>query len=417
MKKQNTAKQKTAKCGNGHIRHRSDGRWEGQYYFEGERKSIYGSDYDTVRADLNDIIAAIVRKTYVDGSTMPLFVYLERWLENHTKIRPATRTSYRGYIYNHFQSSKIGSMPLKKLDLGLLQSFIDNLEVSGRFDGKEGGLSSKTIHNIYTMLNEAMKEAVYPLKYIPMNPLVAVKKPTVIKTEMRFLEEHEQSRVEDVILNYHDVNALIILFDLYCGLRIGELLAVNKKDWASDLSKFKIHSQIQRLTISDVEARTDKNSYVPIDVPHNKPIKELKTRLYLGPVKTSTARRTIFTNEVLRYAVKKIWAAYERDGIFNKQGFAFLDRQGYPHDPRTYTDLFKKVMVAANITDVNFHALRHTFAVNYAEKTNDYVALKELMGHTDTATTFLYCHARENQKKSGMDMIGSRLSDAIKDYI
>ncbi len=407
------SKQKTAKKGNGHIRLREDGRWEGQYYFEGKRKSIYGTDYEAVRTELNDIITAILKQAYIDGSTMPLFVYLERWLDSHTRIRPRTRTNYRSYINNHFKLSKLGSVPLKRLESTELQAFMDKKETSGRFDGKEGGLSSKSIHNIYTMLNEALDKAVRPLKYLSSNPLRGVVKPTVIKPEMRFLEDHEQARIEEVILNYPDVNALTILFDLYCGLRIGELLAIKKKDWSADLSKFKVHSQIQRLYIDDVAARADKESYVPLDIPHAKPVSELKTMLYLGPVKTMKGKRTIFTNEVLRFAVKQIWNTYEKEGISNDQGFAFLDRNGYPYDPRTYVDLFKKVMAEANIPDANFHALRHTFAVNFAEQTNDYVTLKEIMGHTDTSTTFLYCHAREKQKKKGMDMIGSRLSGLI----
>nr|WP_317412316.1 hypothetical protein [uncultured Solibaculum sp.] len=38
--------------GTGYIRKREGNgttRWEGQYYYDGHRKSIYGPDYETVR--------------------------------------------------------------------------------------------------------------------------------------------------------------------------------------------------------------------------------------------------------------------------------------------------------------------------------------------------------------------------------
>ncbi|MFR8872582.1 MAG: hypothetical protein ACLVHV_03380 [Oscillospiraceae bacterium] len=59
---------KRSRNGTGHVRLRADGRWEGQYYFEGERKSCYGQTEEECQGKLNVVLGKIYRGTYVDGS-------------------------------------------------------------------------------------------------------------------------------------------------------------------------------------------------------------------------------------------------------------------------------------------------------------------------------------------------------------
>ena len=66
------AKRKRARNGSGHVRLRSDGRWEGQYYLNGERKSCYGETEENCIGELKVILGKIYLGTYVDGSQMPL---------------------------------------------------------------------------------------------------------------------------------------------------------------------------------------------------------------------------------------------------------------------------------------------------------------------------------------------------------
>lgn len=61
-------KTKRSRNGTGHVRLRADGRWEGQYYFEGERKSCYGQTEEECQGKLNVALGKIYRGSYVDGS-------------------------------------------------------------------------------------------------------------------------------------------------------------------------------------------------------------------------------------------------------------------------------------------------------------------------------------------------------------
>ena len=40
---------------------------------------------------------------------------------------------------------------------------------------------------------------------------------------------------------------------------------------------------------------------------------------------------------------------------------------GLMYEPRTYEDLFKRTLKEAKVPDINFHALRHTFATRALE--------------------------------------------------
>ena len=103
-------KTKRSRNGTGHVRLRADGRWEGQYYFEGERKSCYGQTEEECQGKLNVVLGKIYRGTYVDGSMMPFYTYMHFWHEKYILVRPATHTNYETYIEKHIILSLAASL-------------------------------------------------------------------------------------------------------------------------------------------------------------------------------------------------------------------------------------------------------------------------------------------------------------------
>lgn len=53
---------------------------------------------------------------------------------------------------------------------------------------------------------------------------------------------------------------------------------------------------------------------------------------------------------------------------------------------------FKRVIRHAGVPDINFHALRHTFASWYMKEIGDIWELKRILGHTNIVTTQRYAH-------------------------
>lgn len=64
---------------------------------------------------------------------------------------------------------------------------------------------------------------------------------------------------------------------------------------------------------------------------------------------------------------------------------------------RTFEYRYHKIMKNAGVTDVNFHALRHSFASRCIECGVDVKSLSEFMGHSNVSITLnTYVHSPRN---------------------
>jgi len=71
---------------------------------------------------------------------------------------------------------------------------------------------------------------------------------------------------------------------------------------------------------------------------------------------------------------------------------------------------FKQITNKCNLKEVNFHALRHTFATRLAEHGTDIKTLAELMGHSSSKMTLKYMHTSERQKRAVINCFTHPLS-------
>lgn len=382
----------------GYVRQRADGRWEGQYYFEGERKSCYGSSEEECQGKLNSIYSKIYRGSYVEGSQMSLYDYLHHWHHKYTQIKPSTHSNYDTYIETHIKNSKLGKISLKKLSIDDLCEFFKAKEEFGRMDGKPGGLSPKTLRNIRNMMSEALDYAVNNLRWIDINPCKGVKTPKVVQPTIKVYTSNSQRRIERAALEHENVNALMVLIDLYTGLRIGELCGLNWTDFGEDKEYFDIRRIIERLSVEWADYRSD---YQRIYIVNAKP--NSKTALYLGTPKTEKGKRRVYTSEQARVGFEKIEAYQKSCGVYRDDGFVFIQRNGNPYEPRAYINLYRDVLKRADVDYRNFHTLRHTFATRAYELAFDIPTLSEILGHAQKSTTEnMYGHSLDDTKKKAM---------------
>lgn len=67
---------------------------------------------------------------------------------------------------------------------------------------------------------------------------------------------------------------------------------------------------------------------------------------------------------------------------------------------------FKKYLLEANISNVNFHATRHTFATRCIEVGFDVKTLSEILGHANVNITLnRYVHSSFELKRSNMNKL------------
>ena len=128
------------KKGDGTIRKRSDGRWEGRvvigYDDNGlpKTKNVLAKTKRECQEKLKTLAESMVGRD--DRKIKPDMLFgdwLCYWYENHSKpmLRVSTQNNYENVIHNHVLP-EIGKIPLNKLTQNNLQQFYGRLKRTGR---------------------------------------------------------------------------------------------------------------------------------------------------------------------------------------------------------------------------------------------------------------------------------------------
>lgn len=386
----------------GHIRERENGLWEGQYVYKRERRSIYGKTQEEVARQLEEIITSIEEGTYIRPNQHTLLSWLREWLHTYAEptLRPATFTNYELIIERHF-NTKLGNVKLKNISTQMLQNFFNEKLVSGRADKKSGGLSPKTLKNMKYMLHVALDQAYFD-ELIPSNPVNGVRLPVPDGPEQRVLRPEEKERICAHAATMRTFPAQGVILLLTCGLRRGELLGLQWQDVDLEDGIMKIRHTLSRLKKFDVS----KSAYPYIRLDAYAP-ETNRTALYLGPVKTKKAVRTIYLPARAKGALLVIrtisteFADVKSD--FNPHDLVFCTEEGHPFEAKVLEEGFQKILADLHLKSVNLHATRHTFATEALQKTTDIVIVSEILGHTKPSTTLdMYGHTFDERKRALM---------------
>ena len=197
------------KAGDGTVRQRKDGRWEGRI--------VIGYD-DNGYPKTKNVLAK-------------------------TKIRPTTQETYESRIRLHI-IPEIGDIPLNKLTQNDLQQFYGRLKKSGRkrFTDKYGeGLSDRMVRMCHATCRSALEKAVQD-GLIRMNPAIGCKLPPKKAREMQVLTREELQRflIQAKFEGYYE----LFLLDLATGLRRGELMALQWDDLNFKTGVLNVNKQV-----------------------------------------------------------------------------------------------------------------------------------------------------------------------------
>lgn len=379
--------------GEGSLYQARDKTWIYQYIGEdGGRKTKRFRKKADARAYIESIRKAAQapgEKSQAGGTT--LSEWLDQWLELYARptVKLSTYCSYEVYIRGHIRP-QIGGLYLNTVTTDDLQRFFIERSQSGNLvDAK--GLSPKTLANLRNMLHLAFAQAVKE-KMILDNPVEGVRLPKAVRHEMRVLDPDEQNSLMQAARMAPEASAFGIIFDLFTGLRIGELCGLRWENVNMQDRSFKVCETRNRLPNHDpsIEASTS--------------VCTVKT------TKTDHSRRTVFLMEGLY----KDFVVYhdiqmsrmKRCPGYNIEGYVFCQDNGMPYEPRTYQDLFKRCVKQAGIADANFHSLRHTFATRCLEQGMDVVALSKILGHAAPSITMdKYGHALNSHQRASVERL------------
>src|SRR5699024_11059427 len=224
--------------GDGMVRKREDGRWEGRIVVglksNGDSifRYIYADTQKELTAKLRQNIDAYQGVDLTEESRMTLSEWLDRWLEQMAlTLRPGPLKRYRGDMDRHVKP-RLGQKRLTQLTAEDLRELYRFLLEQGRIAPRPGqgpGLSPATVRGIHAALHQALQAAADQC-LIPNNPTKQVDPPKITHKPMKILNEEQM----DTFLAAVDGNEIwrdFFYTELTTGLRLGEICGLMWSDF------------------------------------------------------------------------------------------------------------------------------------------------------------------------------------------
>lgn len=354
--------------GEGSIRQRKDGTWEGRYYDKhdnNKQKSVYGSTQAEVVKKIQYIQCMQGNKQYIQNNDILMDVWMKIWIDNYTShLKPLTVSSYRTIIRNHLKPY-FGDMHLREITTESIQSM---------YNQKRAKLSAKTINNIHGCLHKCLKQAIdLHNGYLEINPADGCSLPRIEEFEIEPLENEdiqELLRKVDISYIYHQIS----LFGLFTGMRQSEILGLRWRDVDFKYGTASIRRQLQKDRIIH---------------------EEYNSKYFIGISPKGNRNRVIdladFVIDILKLR-KQQQAEDKKVNIDNwvgdtklNQDLIFTLPNGRHLVHSTVLENHKKLLKESGLSESRFHDLRHSYAVISLQIGEDLKTVQMNMGHKSEA--------------------------------
>ena len=369
--------------GEGTIRKRSDGRWEGRFVnCIGETKSIYGQSKADVIKKLQEI-------TYNNDSNVFREIRgdieLDVWFEHYIEIKKRmikARSIYQIQIaYNTHIRQVLGDILMCRITPNDIINLINVLE--------KKDLNPISIDNVLkharAMFKFAAEEGV-----IAKSPFLYVKKDKRVGNKRRNLTDLEVKHILEISKSLDHSMYLMICTMLYSGIRAGELCALKWNDFDVNFCSIRID---ESLTDARFETSTKTESSERI-IPLTTFLQEEYRELY--EYKLPANDDYVFMNRCGRP-----FKTYNVD-----QKFRYIRKcvmQAYPSD---------------DISNITPHCLRHTFTTNGINSGVSLKNMQSLLGHATTKTLLeTYLHIGYEDKRESISLIEQKSNLIHKDAL
>ncbi len=373
--------------GDGMIRKRYDGRWEARIVIghKADGSAIfryaYGKTQRELLSKLNHLKEYYANMDMTEESLITLGEWLIKWLDEYKvpMLRPATIKSYRRAITNHI-IPHLGNKMISQVTTQDIQKMYNKIKVSGRVEKsqKHGTeLSNGSVRAVHMLLHEAMDGAVKE-GLIPVNPTEGTTIPKLGRKDKPVLMEAQiekfLAQIEGDVIWYD-----FFYTDLMTGLRRGELCGLKWIDFDAKSGKLHVRRSV----------RYEKREPV------------------IGETKTNEGNRVITLPKsvvkLLTERKKKAHSEWIFPNPFNIEK---------PFNPSVAYAKLKKILREADLPDMRFHDLRHTFATHAATSGVDPKTLAGILGHTKASFTLdTYTHVTTDMQKNASSIVGNYITD------
>ena len=325
--------------GEGSLRKRKDGRWEGRYTAGCDpttgkpiHKSVLAKTQSEAKEKLKQAIAEAEKLDMSRAKSYTLGAWIKLWYEVYAepRLREKTKHYYLNYIDNHI-IPELGNTPLEKLTTIQIQKFYNDLQKSGRIQRythiklKDKGLSTRVVRGIHTLLNNCLEQAVAE-RLILANPAKGCRLPKLEKREMKILPE---DKIGPYLAEAERRGLLAAFYlELTTGLRRGELLALL---W-TDLD-------VENMTISV-----------------SKQVNRINGELVVSQPKTPNSTRKLAIPQ------RAVDLLMEEHAKHPHSPYMFVSpKTGTMFDPDSFRHTHEKILKAIGAEHIRFHDLRHPY--------------------------------------------------------
>ena len=374
--------------GDGMVRKRADGRWEGRIVVGHKQNGdpifryVLAATQKELLNKLHQNIEAYRDTELAEDSRMTLSEWLDRWLDEYVagRLRESTLRGYRVYIGRHIKPH-LGSRKISSITTADVQRLYTTLKENGRLrEDPEYGhqLSDAMICRIHSVLHRALADA-KDAQLILRNPTEGATvpkpnyKPKKILTDAQldiFLETIQKDPV------WHD----FFYTELTTGLRRGEICGLQWQDFDPKAGTLRISRTL-----------------------HKKQGGGFTT----GETKTGQGRRVI----TLPHSTAELLRKRQKTALTE---WIFPDplRPELPTSPGSAYSRLKTLLKRAGLPDIRFHDLRHTFATHALAKGVDAKTLSDILGHTNASFTLdTYTHVTGDMQKQASVIVGNFMED------
>lgn len=365
------------------IYKRKDGRWEARVPIGRlpnnrlKYKCLYAGTYKAVLAKKKEYEKnfAVNDSANYNSQKIRFYEAAEIWFEfSKTRWHPSTFSKYQEH-WNRYLSPYWGE---KTVCSCTQQEYDEFLMLYGTDYG------DSLLNMINTILAGILKLMIRK-GYLKSFPFVLEnRRHSKASCRTRVLTEEELTMISEYAVHTNKSTYLSVIISAYAGLRIGEICALKWEDVDINHRIIHVRHTLQRIT------NPEKKEQAP------------KTVLHLGVPKNGKEREI-----PIHPGICSILKEY-------KKGFPetyYVLGNMHPMEPRTLSNHFKKLLHTADINDVTFHTLRHTFATNCVEAGMNIKVLSEILGHSSIKITMdRYVHLSKDYKQEQIRILRFPLS-------
>lgn len=371
--------------GEGTIRQRKNGLWEGVYTAgrnaEGKliRKSVYGKTQKEVVQKITALTNDLNTGLYIAPEKTTFGQWLDIWHDEYLGgVKESTATQYKYHIDFNIKPI-LGHIPLQKLTAPMIQKMYKKRMTEAQEGGKV--LSPKSIKNLHGVVHKALDKAVQ-CRYIKYNPSDACELPRIQKKEMNVLKDGYLEKFLAEIKGKTYDNLFFV--DVFTGMREGEIIGLT---WdCIDFEKGIIH------VVKQLKRKQGTNNRYFFDS-----LKNGKTRVVApAPIVFDVLRKVSKEQKEnrLKYG----------SSFHNPDNLVFTNEIGEHLCVEALLRAFKRRAEAIGIPDLRFHDLRHSYATISLQNGDDYKTVSESLGHATVAFTLdVYGHVTDKMRKDSAD--------------